>query len=96
MAEHGARFMAVQECLYVYRDHRRGFRLTTHLPRSTHRREIRRIMGKHGVGPVRRFRLAHGRRRGYLRQCLYRSPLDRFVKERLGFDARRGRRELYR
>jgi glycosyltransferase involved in cell wall biosynthesis len=96
MAEHGARFKAVQECLYVYRDHREGFRLTTHVPRSTHVRELRRIMRKHGVGPVRRFRLAHRQTRSYLRQCLYRSTLDRAIKERLGFDARRGWRETYR
>jgi Glycosyl transferase family 2 len=96
MTEQGARFQAIQECLYVYRDHRDGYRLTTHLPRSTHLREIRRILRKHGVGPWRSFRLAHDRRRSYLRQCLFRTPVDRFVKERLGFDPRRGWRESYR
>ncbi len=35
MAEAGARFGAVPECLYVYRDHRSGFRLTTHLSLRT-------------------------------------------------------------
>jgi glycosyltransferase involved in cell wall biosynthesis len=49
MAEHGAAFMPIEECLYLYRDHRRCFRLTTHVPLSQHKGEIRRIMMKHGV-----------------------------------------------
>ena len=49
MAERGARFRAVYECLYYYRDHRRGYRLTTHLPRRVQRREEDRIQRKHGV-----------------------------------------------
>ena len=48
MAERGARFQAIPDCLYLYRDHRESFRLTTHLPRSHHKREIARIMRKHG------------------------------------------------
>jgi glycosyltransferase involved in cell wall biosynthesis len=76
MAEQGAVFHAVDECLYVYRDHRDGSRLTTHLPRSVHERELRRIYRKHGLD--RREIRAHLRfaRRTYLRQCLYRSALD--------------------
>src|SRR4051812_48342694 len=44
MAEGGASFKAIPECLYVYRDHRECFRLTTHLPMDHHKREIARIL----------------------------------------------------
>jgi hypothetical protein len=80
MAERGAHFGAVDACLYAYRDHRDGERLTTHLPRSVHVRELRRILRKHGLsrGEVRvRVRRAE---RTYLRQCIYRSRLDRWLR----------------
>jgi glycosyltransferase involved in cell wall biosynthesis len=96
MAEHGARFMAVPEFLYVVRDHRDSFRLTTHLPRSTHTRELRRILRKHGVGRLRTELRIAAAKRGYLRQCLYRTPLDRWLKQRFGQDPQRGWREPYR
>jgi len=51
MADHGATFKAIEECLYIYRDHRAGYRLTTHLPLKQHKREITRIMRKHGAPP---------------------------------------------
>jgi glycosyltransferase involved in cell wall biosynthesis len=82
MVEHGAQFVAVPECLYLARDHRAYFRLTTHVPRSTHIRELRRIMRKHGASrEVIRRRVAHARE-SYLRQCLYANRLDRYVKRR--------------
>jgi hypothetical protein len=84
MAEHGAVFKNVDECLYVIRDHRAYFRLTTHLPRSVHAREIRRILRKHGLGRIKVERFVFVARRGYLRQCLYRSRADRWLKERMG------------
>jgi glycosyltransferase involved in cell wall biosynthesis len=96
MAERGARFMAVPEILYVYRDHRESFRLTTHLPLSTHTRELRRILRKHGVGWLRAERRIARAKRGYLRQCLYRTPLDRWLKQRLGHEPDRGWRQRYR
>jgi glycosyltransferase involved in cell wall biosynthesis len=95
MAEAGARFEAVPECLYLYRDHRESFRLTTHLPVSTHSREIRRIMRKHGVGRVRTELRVLRARQTFLRQCLYHTRLDRIVKERLGHDPRKGWRDTY-
>jgi glycosyltransferase involved in cell wall biosynthesis len=96
MAERGAGFVAVRECLYLYRDHREGYRLTTHLPLSTHTREIRKIMKKHGAsGSAIAARLADAKQ-SYLRQCLYASAWDQWVKEKLGYDARRGWREKYR
>lgn len=71
MAEYGAVFRAVPECLYLYRDHLEGFRLTTHLPLSVHKRELWRIFRKHGVPEdVIRTRIAKAEK-DYLRQCLY-------------------------
>jgi hypothetical protein len=96
MAERGATFAAVPECLYVYRDHRTGFRLTTHLPLNHHKREIARIMRKHGLeAPVIAARL-RAAERGHLRQCLYRSRFDRWRKTRLRVDPQRGWRDRYR
>jgi O-antigen biosynthesis protein len=95
MAEHGARFRAIPECLYVFRDHREHFRLTTHLPRSHHKREIARILRKHGVDRATIARRIADAERGYLRQCLYRSRWDRWVKRARGFDVRDGWREPY-
>ncbi|MBV9951237.1 MAG: hypothetical protein JO291_04760 [Acidimicrobiia bacterium] len=76
MAEHGARFQAVDACLYLYRDHRDGYRLTTHLPRRVHERELRRIFRKHGVPRREIRRRVLSARRSYLRQCLYRSSWE--------------------
>jgi glycosyltransferase involved in cell wall biosynthesis len=96
MAEKGASFKAVRECLYYYRDHRECYRLTTHLPLSVHKREIRRIMKKHGVDALTiRERIA-GVEKTYLRQCLFKSESDKRIKEKLGYDARQGWREKYR
>lgn len=95
LAEAGARFRAVPECLYLQRDHRDSFRITTHAPRSEHVRTLRRMFRKHGVGRVRaELRIARAKR-GYLRQCLYRSRFDRWLKTRLGHDARAGWRQPY-
>ncbi len=96
MAESGARFKAVPGILYLYRDHRDAFRLTTHLPTTTHVRELRRIFRKHGLGRVRAYRLTARARRGYLRECIFRNPVDRWLKERFGFDPSRGWRQTYR
>jgi glycosyltransferase involved in cell wall biosynthesis len=96
MAEHGAVFVAVPECLYIYRDHREVFRLTTHLSLSTHTRELRRILRKHGAGRAEVRRRVAEARRTYLQQCLYRSPLDRMLKRLRGADdAHAGWRESY-
>lgn len=95
MAEQGATFKAVPECLYVVRDHREGFRLTTHLTLSHHKRELARIMRKHGADDATiAARLAIAER-SYLRQCLYRSRIDRWLKTLRGHDPRRGWRETY-
>lgn len=95
MAEHGARFEAIPECLYVYRDHRDAFRLTTHLPASHRRREIGRIMRKHGVDRATIATAVDSAQGGHLRQCLYRSRADRWLKRLTGHDPARGWREDY-
>jgi glycosyltransferase involved in cell wall biosynthesis len=91
LAENGAKFMAVPECLYVARDHRSHFRLTTHTPRSVQVRELRRILRKHGAsrGVIRR--RVRQARRTYLRQCMYANRLDRYLKLRLGREPARWR-----
>jgi len=96
MSDAGARFGTVQECLYVYRDHRAGYRLTTHLPARTHLREVERILRKHGVPDQLVRRRLPSARGGYLRQCLYSSPLDAWLKRALGRDPANGWRERYR
>jgi teichuronic acid biosynthesis glycosyltransferase TuaG len=93
MAERGATFMAIKGPLYLLRDHRDGYRLTTHLPLSVHIQEIKRIMRKHGASEATISKRIRSARKGYLRQCLYRSPFDRWLKEMLGYDPRRGWRE---
>ena len=94
MLEHGARFHAIQQPLYVFRDHREGFRLTTHIPRNVQEQALRQILTKHGVPSERiRERLKQGQ---YLRQSLFRNAIHQWIRERIGFDARRGWRERYR
>lgn len=96
MADAGARFGPISDCLYVYRDHRSCYRLTTHLPRRTHAREIRRIMRKHGVPRrVIRRQLAEAHRT-YLRQCLYSSSFDQWLKRALRRKPAEVWRESYR
>jgi glycosyltransferase involved in cell wall biosynthesis len=86
MAEHGAVFRAVPECLYLYREHLETFRLTTHLPLSVHKRELWRIYRKHGV-PAAGARAAIAvAENGYLRQCLYRTWADQKARKRSGDD----------
>jgi glycosyltransferase involved in cell wall biosynthesis len=92
MAENGATFKAVKECLYYYRNHLECERLTTHRPLSVTKRGIRGILKKHGVGVFARvFIVEKMTRLGSLGdQCLYRNTVDRWVKEKLGYEVRRG------
>jgi glycosyltransferase involved in cell wall biosynthesis len=96
MLDHGAVFHPIHRVLYMYRDHRDGFRLTTHIPRSVQRRELRRILEKHGVAPALVRMRVRAANRAYLRQSLFRNHLHRWLRERLGFDVTRGWREPYR
>jgi glycosyltransferase involved in cell wall biosynthesis len=80
MAESGARFMAIQDCLYVYRDHRRCYRLTIHEPRTAHRTGIRDTMRKHGVDEQEIDRWIDEAESSFLKQCLYESRIDRLIR----------------
>lgn len=71
MAEAGAKFKAVRECLYLHRDHREYFRLTTHVPLSVQIREIKKIMRKHGVSRTNiAIRIASGSKLIYDNACI--------------------------
>ena len=96
MLEHGAKFRAVPECLYYYRDHRKSYRLTTHQTRKHHLRELTRILEKHGATRAQIALNLRRAKRSYLPQCLYRNELDRWWKERTGFDPERAMRRRYR
>jgi glycosyltransferase involved in cell wall biosynthesis len=96
MADAGAAFLAVPECLYLYRDHREAFRLTTHLPLEVHRRGIRRILEKHGASAAAIESRLAASEESYLRQCLYVSRDDKIAKDSAGYDPRTGWRERYR
>jgi glycosyltransferase involved in cell wall biosynthesis len=91
MAENGANFKAVKECLYYYRNHCECHRLTTHRPLSVTKRGIRGILKKHGIGFFSRIIvLVKMRKYGSLgNQSLYRNTLDQWIKEKLGYDAKR-------
>jgi glycosyltransferase involved in cell wall biosynthesis len=96
MAESGAKFKAIPDCLYIFRDHREFFRLTTHLPLSHHKRELARVLRKHGVDEPTVIQRVAEAERTYLRQCLYRSRLDRWMKRLRRHEARTGWRQRYR
>ena len=96
MLEHGSVFRAIPRALYIVRDHRDGFRLTTHVPRSIQREGLRRILSKHGAAPELIRARVREAARDYLRQSLFRNPLHRWIRERMGFNAQRGWRERYR
>jgi glycosyltransferase involved in cell wall biosynthesis len=95
MAEHGASFAAVPECLYVYRDHRQAYRLTTHVPQSLQARQLAEVLRKHGLDRAAIRDRVEAARRSYLQQALYASPLDRSIKRLTGADPRRVWRETY-
>jgi glycosyltransferase involved in cell wall biosynthesis len=99
MADHGATFKAIPECLYYYRNHCSAYRLTTHLPLSIHKREVRRILKKHGVSWAERRRIVRTKQSGGSlgAQCLYRSSLDRWIKRIRSYDASRDwRQQIYK
>ena len=96
MAEEGAKFLAIRDCLYLYRDHRDSFRLTTHLPLSVHENELRKILRKHGASAKEIEKKVSAARATYLRQCLYRSKLDKWFREMSGVNPRREYREKYK
>lgn len=88
MLQHGAVLEPIAEALYVYRDHRHGFRNTTHHPRSVHLRDLRHILTRHGVSRMKIYAILRAAKRGYLRQCLYRNELHRWIYRQLGREPR--------
>jgi hypothetical protein len=95
LLERGAVFRAVHQCLYFYRDHQAAYRLTTHLPRTVHLRELRRILEKHRVDEsLIRERLDQAKR-SFLKQCTYRNELHRRLLELFGLRPRPGSRLRY-
>lgn len=95
LAEAGCRFQALPECLYVVRDHREHFRLTTHVPLDRQINELRKIFRKHGVSESEAEAEVTRRREGYLRQAIYLDEADRKAKLATGFDPRTGWRLCY-
>lgn len=95
MLEHGAVFRAIHDALYVYRDHRGGFRLTTHIPRNVHLKDIRHILTKHHVAPDLIEKRLRSAKRGFLRQCLYRNGFHRWLKQLVGHNPASGWRQDY-
>ena len=69
MADNGATFKGIRECLYYYRNHCSAYRLTTHIPLSVHKREVRRILKKHGVGFLERMTIVRMKRRRTFIRC---------------------------
>lgn len=88
MAEHGAVFCPIGQCLYIYRDHRAVRRLTTHVPLAVQVRELRLVMRKHGLSRREAARRIRQARRSHLRQCLYRSELHEHALRWLGLQPR--------
>ena len=96
MFDHGAVFVPVPLPLYVFRDHRDGYRLTTHVNRDVQIAALRTILAKHGATPDDIEALVRDAKRGYLKQSLFRNAVHRWIKERVGYDATSGWRERYR
>jgi O-antigen biosynthesis protein len=98
MFEHGARFQALPECLYIYRNHCDGFRLTTHDPRTVQLLTVRKILRKHGIGFWRSWMMIYaGWRAGLASQSIYGSRLTRSLYRLVGYDAAKSwRQSTYR
>lgn len=96
MAEHHAEFKAIKECLYYHRNHCQCYRKTTHIPLSVGRRNVLKILKKHGVGFLQRqFITNKNRLKGGLgAQSIYRNTLDRWVKGKLGIDAKKSWKQI--
>jgi len=84
MSERGAVFCPINECLYIYRDHRAARRLTIDVPLSIQIREMRLVMRKHGMSRREVNHRLEEARRTHLRQARYRSPLHRQLCRWLG------------
>src|SRR5262245_1347367 len=81
MREAGAVFRALKEPLYLYRDHREAYRLTTHVPLTSQKWAIRKIMKKHGVSAAYIKVKIAAAEASYLKQCLFASRADQRLKK---------------
>ncbi len=90
MAEHHAEFKAIHECLYYHRNHCEYYRKTTHIPASVATSDILKTLKKHGVGIFERHFIVwrKWKKGGLGKQSIYRNKLDRWVRGKLGLDAR--------
>ncbi len=96
MAEAGATFKAIQECLYYYRDHRSHFRLTTHIPLEDQITELKKIWKKHGMSADEIALQIEIRTSRYLQQAIYKDSKDKIAKEKANYSAEDGWRQTYR
>lgn len=96
MFEAGAVFRAIPQALYIYRDHRNGVRLTTHVPKDEQKATLLRILEKHGVPKAEARRRVRAASRGYLRQSLFLNTWHQRLAEWIGFRVTRAWREPYR
>ena len=86
MFEQGAKFHALPECLYIYRNHCDGFRHTTHDPKTVRLLTVRKILRKHGVGFWRSWMMLYSKWRA-ASQSIYGSRTSRWLYRLLGYDA---------
>jgi glycosyltransferase involved in cell wall biosynthesis len=98
MFERGAKFQALPECLYIYRNHCDAFRGTTHYPRTVQLLTVRKILRKHGVGFCRSWIMLYAKwRTGLAGQSIYGSRLIRWLYRLVGYDATKSwRQSTYR
>jgi hypothetical protein len=92
MAQAGARFKAIPDCLYLYRNHSAGHRLTTDTPLSVNIRDVNAILRKHGVAWATRALIIGSRwRHGSLGdQSKYRTRVTKGLAEWLERSSRKG------
>lgn len=96
MFESGAIFKALPQVLYLYRDHRMGVRLTTHITKDIQKWTLRAILKKHGVPEAIVREQVRVASRGYMRQSLFRNAWHRRLHEWIGMRPGRAWREPYR
>jgi glycosyltransferase involved in cell wall biosynthesis len=91
MMEAGYYFKAILECLYYIRDHRKHYRLTTHVPLKTQINKLKKILRKNGLTLKEIGKQIHIRTSGYLKQALFVDDRDKRRKERQkDFDMKKG------
>lgn len=95
IAETGAVFHAIKEPLYLYRDHRALYRLTTHVPLSSQKWALRKILKKHGIPPETIKKRVAAAEASYLKQCLFEDRRDRDRKIKNGYNPSLGWRDTY-